>query len=459
MANKQAFYTLDTGVANNWFSAYWKQTRMQKAAGWVYMASSDGTTKDTTGTATNDKWGGNADPTLDTFNTAIFNGVAGAWWVGSGPVLLRIPITVASTGTFIRGESISQATSGATGELLGYVFDATNAGWIIVAPRTGTFNNTNVITGGVSAATATPNGTIKSMSQEVMFHKTVTTAATMNIYWICVDSSTESAQLFSQLATSAGCTATVAPGEGGTSNGFPANAVVITGNGGSTTGANIGPTSTGGITAHALVVAANATPSSGISADGTYWVMLSNTVSSVSSTVIGLFRIDDGEPGDVSPFVYIVGTSTTVASYSRTAGTISISLNTPSNFFGTNVQMIGYTARGTGFTTDPGATYFKAATGARAASQLWVENNASSVLTQNHPATNKPSSTDSVVAFCDRTGAQMVKGRLRWMRLTSLGALYDTTDTKTWVSWFSNATTINGTGWIGPWDGTTTPSA
>src|ERR1019366_8449328 len=45
-------------VSNGKLSAIWKLTRVMKAAGWRYKASSDGTTKETTGNPNNDKWGG-----------------------------------------------------------------------------------------------------------------------------------------------------------------------------------------------------------------------------------------------------------------------------------------------------------------------------------------------------------------------------------------------------------------
>src|SRR5574339_200464 len=45
-------------ATNDTRSGIWKLSRAMKAAGWVTLASSDGTTKDTTGTYDNDKWNG-----------------------------------------------------------------------------------------------------------------------------------------------------------------------------------------------------------------------------------------------------------------------------------------------------------------------------------------------------------------------------------------------------------------
>ena len=66
-------------ATNDTRSAIWRLSRAMKAAGWITLASSDGTTKDTTGTYANDKWNG----TAGTGNTgaaasvsSVTNGVA-----------------------------------------------------------------------------------------------------------------------------------------------------------------------------------------------------------------------------------------------------------------------------------------------------------------------------------------------------------------------------------------------
>src|ERR1700743_539330 len=113
------FPNIDLVSSNNAFQVIWKMTRAMKKAGWTYKASGDGTSKDTSGTATSDLWGGNANPALDTnpFGSIAASSVAG-WWCAQGPTTLKIPISAAPSGLFIRGEKVTQATSSAEGELV-----------------------------------------------------------------------------------------------------------------------------------------------------------------------------------------------------------------------------------------------------------------------------------------------------------------------------------------------------
>jgi hypothetical protein len=135
------FSPISISTVNDAFSIIWKLSRAMKAAGWVYKSSSDGTTKDTSGTATNDKWGGNANPLLDAYPSFPGgNTAAQAWWNAQGPSTLKIPIgakqTPGSYTGFIRGENISQATTGAQGEIIGYIFDGyAQTGFLVVMPR------------------------------------------------------------------------------------------------------------------------------------------------------------------------------------------------------------------------------------------------------------------------------------------------------------------------------------
>lgn len=461
MANVQKFYTLDTGVANNYFSGIWMLTRCMKQAGWLYKASSDGNaTTDTSGVAANDLWGGNATPTNDTYPTA-FSSRNGPWWVASGPNVIKIGITVASTGTFVRGESVTQATSAATGELLGYVFDATNNGWIIIMPRTGTFDGTHVITGGISAATATATS-VKKYTQEVCIWKNAANGINGTVYWIMADASAESTSLFSNLAVSTPATATVAPG--GNAD-FPASAIAILGTGNTNTSSTWFGNQTA--TAHVLVAAANATPGAGVSADGTSWIMQSTTSGTpATSNLAGIFRLDDTEPGDVCPFEWQWIQSTAASSYSRTVGTGQNQTGTSWSVFNETFTVVfnGYIARGVG--GSPGtipdvASYHKSSfpgVSTSGGQSIFVNNNADVVRAQNHPATIKPLGVDTVSIWNDKTNVKQSKGRLRWMRYASVGNVFDTTDSKLWVCWLSVGTNISPAVYIGPWDGSTTPT-
>jgi hypothetical protein len=466
MTNATLFYQLDTGTANNFFSGIWALTRCMKAAGWVYKGSSNGTSKDATGTASNDKWGGNASPLLDSYPTALSS--VAAWWCASGPNVIKISITSAATGTFTRGESVTQTSSGATGELVGYVFDATNGGWVIIMPRTGTFDSTHVITGNSSGATVTSTG-VKTYTQEVVFCKD-TSVLNGNIYWIMADASAESSALFSTRVSVSAVTATVAPGQGGTSNTFPTQAICILGEGGVTSGPSTWA-STGTATAHCLVSAVNATPGSGVSADGTAWVMFSDTSEvNLQSIVLGIFRLDDTEQGDVAPFEWLCPTGSSFASYNRTTNA-GLGTTVPWGSFGISSTYVfqGYIARGVGSgagTVPDVANYHKvivlhdSVTG----SPYHVSNTTSQVRVQNHPATTKPLTEETISLYNDSqttTSAlqQQLKGRIRWMRWCSIGNVFETTDNATWVCWLAQVTNTNPAVFIGPWDGATQPSS
>lgn len=461
MANVTKFYTVSTDVVSNFFSIVWMWTRCMKQAGWVYKASSDGTTTDTTGVAANDKWGGGGTPTSDTYPTA-FSAISGPWWVAQGPQVLKLTITAASTGTFVRGEQVSQATSAATGEILGYVFDATNHGWIIIMPRTGTFDGTHLITGALSAATVTP-ATLITYTQEICIWKNTSNAQQGTIYWIMADATGESGSLFSFLAANAaGVTATVAPAGGGTGNSFPTSAICILGAGGSSAPSYFFYFTLP--TVHALISAVNATPSSGITADGTSWMMVSTTAGTPATAhCAGIFRLDDTEPGDVCPYEWLWPQNTSITSYSRTSPSGADNSGTPfTTFFGGSVVNNGYIARGVGGTPgtmpDIASYHLSGIPSVNSYINPFNNNNADIVRAQNHPATIKPLGTDTVSLWSQRTGVEQSKGRVRWLRWVSVGNVFDTTDSKTWVCWLASTSQSQTSCYVGPWDGSTTPS-
>lgn len=87
----------------------------------------------------------------------------------------------AITGTFTALESVSQATSGATG-----VFINENSGTMTLGNVTGTFDNTHVITGGSSGATATSTGTLTLNDSTRVFGEAFTQDVSHN-YSVIID--------------------------------------------------------------------------------------------------------------------------------------------------------------------------------------------------------------------------------------------------------------------------------
>lgn len=420
-----------------------------KAAGWLYQGSSDGSAKDTSATASNDKWGTNANPLLDTYPTALDSVVA--WWCARGPSTVLLAMTSApanGTGPFQRGEAVTQATSGATGQFLGYVFDAgTSSGWAIIMPRTGTFDGTHVVTGGSSGATFTATGA-KTFYREIVLWK-ANDKVNGSFYYICADSSAESAQLFSSLMANAGCTATIAPG-GATAAGnlFPALAIAHVGtaavNGGAaaTHNAWIGVTSGMG---NYQAVAFNATPAAGVTADGTAYLVISN--GGTQAYGIGIFALDDAEPGDVDPYALFSPSSQTQSSFSRiTSGGPSGSGITWAVIAGTNSSWRGYAGRGnassgnnaandvaTSLQIEAGVFYGSGTIGA-------VANAAKTRRVSNHPAASPPLIRDSFKLSSDGTagvsggGVKVEKGTPRHAVLVPVGSAFQTFDSKNWLT-------------------------
>ncbi len=290
------------------------------------------------------------------------NGV-GAWYNIQGPSVLKIPIgSNVSTGTFIRGENVTQTTTGAQGEILGYQPDSSGGtGFLVISPRiygtgvqaTGVRGwnasaNTDTITGALSGATVTTPASSTPIDYvcEWVFWKN--TATQGHIYYQRIDrnpateSSTTSsvAGRFSTMATSGTVTAQVAPassaGSNPTTNGFPTvgSYVVI----GTATNGSVSTqsgywsslvlgTSPGRF--HCLV--ANAIESSGVSADGTWHYLQS--CSGAGYQGMAFERMDNQEDGDLDPYIHQVEGNSTQSSTSRTqdaigGGSATDSMNT-----------------------------------------------------------------------------------------------------------------------------------
>jgi hypothetical protein len=221
-----------------------------------------------------------------------------------------------------------------------------------------------------------------------------------------------------------------------------------------------------------VVSAVNATPSAGVSADGTAWVMFSDTNNvNLLSLVVGIFRLDDTEQGDVCPYEWLYPTSNAFSAYNRTTSPGNSALVTWSSFNGSSTlySFNGYIARGVG--TGPGtvpdvAAYHKPVVlfDAGLTFPYHVSNTTSQVRVQNHPATVKPLTEETISLYHDSETTpsalqQQLKGRIRWMRWASIGNVFETTDNATWVCWLPQNTTINPAIFVGPWDGATQPSS
>jgi len=442
---------------SDYISSFWKLTRVMKAAGWLVKAHSDGVTKTAAGNNSNDSWGTNADPLLDalpgTFKTAT------QWTVMQGPSTFKVPLTT-NPGAMIRGERVVQASSGAIGELLGIVFDS-GAGYAVVAPRTGTFNSTNVFTGSQSGLSFTPSSTILEFTREVMMAKYTTSTSAIQMYYICADKVGESAQLFSTLASSAGCTAVIPPGCGGTSNAFPTLATVVRGSAGAATAQAIFNNAPSG---YSQIGCANMVGSSTETVDGSFYVALN---SSSSTTMEGLMftRMDNTEPGDLDPYVFYFPMSASPSSWTRTLAAATTSSNTLSSASiltsGTAIVGVGYQSRGSGISgkdivssyvgttlsvgTSPIVSYYYS-------SSLNVVNNLSATPTFVRLPIWLVSTKQTLTS-----NFPQVKGTMRWLFLSGIGNKLDLFDSRKTICVSSVASAGTPAVCLGPYDGTTIP--
>lgn len=449
--------------ANHTFSVIWKLTRMMKKAGWTTVAHSDGTTKQASGTNNNDSWGSNADPANDTY--PAFDSAA-AWIVMRGPSTVKVTITSAPTGTPLRGEIVIQASSGATGELLGYVYDTgTTSGWAVIQPRTGTFNGTNNITGNTSGAVFTITGQ-KLFYREFMFSKNSANTTSGTIYYICADSSAESAQLFSTLATNAN--AITPPGTGVLGgNGFPSKGICCKGSPGSISHVVFFNGATG-FNNKAQIMCANATADSSNSADGSFWAIVANTTSTDCQNYNGFCRLDDSEPGDIDPYICIFPSAVSTPTYANGTSAMnagnSNALPYSEMSSSTTVTIIGNMSRdNTAVTARDKCVYFSLFHPYNGNSGSFLIIPSTGI---NYTLTNTPSSSPPFIRIHpyaiylkSSTSEIFCKGRLRWLIFSASGARIDTLDNKRWIAIDARSGSSSPCVSIGPYDGTTTPSS
>ena len=397
----------------------------------------------------------------------------GAWTCLEGVSVLKIPIGTAVPVNYIRGENITQAATGAAGELLGVVTDTTNGlGYLTVLPRiygTGASVNgwsitgTDLIVGGLSGVSIAPyaSGTAAKFTQQVVFWKN--NATTGHMYIQSCDESSESAYQFSNLAISqAGCTASICPG-GASSGGnmFPSVGSFV-----SIGTASTGIASTGSTTlalsttvtslgkAHLLV--ANAIPYSGISADGSFTLIVGNPGTSPGAYLGWSYqRLDDCEEGDVFPHVFIGNYAATNYAMVKTAS--------PAGAAGTDVfqatilAAASYTPclgwRRRGFATLDLFQQFNLC--------ILGSYGTTSIINSNTGSGDKVACTPNAIyvrepiwAISTQLGYRMRKGSTRWMS-TTLGA--NSNDCYDGKRLIQLSGTLTGPLVLGPWDGLTIP--
>lgn len=243
---------------------------------------------------------------------------ATAWWLGEGASVLKIPIAAApvagaSGNNLLKGENIVQASTGAEGEFISWVFDpASSTGYLVVAPRlrgtgAGVFgwDTGNVITGDVSGATVTHSGTALEYRHQVVIWKN-NNDTNGSIFLGSFEPVGDSAEMFSTLAGSAGCTATVAPGGGGTGNAFPAHGALMWGSNTTGTGHIWRGNSATGIGLGQVMVA-DAIEEQDYTADGTWHVVMntSHIAGNGAHNWFSFMRMDDPEDGDLDPYIIV----------------------------------------------------------------------------------------------------------------------------------------------------------
>jgi hypothetical protein len=375
-----------------------------------------------------------------------------------------------------RGEKITQAVSAAEGELLGVVTDPIGGlGYLVVAPRTGTFNGTNLITGVYSTATITPSATPIEFVREMVFWRATTSTSQGHWWYQCVNATSENTSRFSYLAANAaGCTATVAPAGGGTSNGFPANGSLVcmgTGEGG--TAKNWTNCNNAYTRGNSQIACANATPAAGVSPDGSFVLAIGMPgAGNTCYTGFGFQRVDDQEDGDVDPYVVFASNNSALYSASRTVRTsttstapynystfIAHSLLIVNNSY-SNSSWIGFRRRGMA----SGDTH-QEFSGAQLGYETSTGSGAGSFPAQDSPTDPENVATAPVptrvrepvwiISFQDLR--KMRKGTLRWMFGVQGGGESVSYDSLQWIQLGSTLIgypACNGMV-VGPWDGVT----
>lgn len=415
------------------------------------------------------------DPTEGLAPTQPFSSGTHAWIVLEGPRMIKVPITAAPTpGTdfdFIRGENVVQAVTGAEGEFYSYVFDS-GAGYACIAPRvygsgadpTG-WATTNAITGDTSGATLTQVGT----AVEYVFRLVIMKDGNFEDGWMaiqCIDPIGETADDFVTLAASVGCTAVIAPGQGGTGNLFPLLCTIMLGNNDSALGEEWCGDSTG-IIGNTQIVCLDVLPEAKHTGEGSWFQATYMSPDNEGAMGHGLYLMLDGEPGDqLCPYVWQsaavnVAQSVGNATFRRTTAPDG----TPTNDqWGGNTHETEYTngdtpyrswrARGSGLVADDQAIALEvlALTPVYETDQrgIHVIDSGLPFTVRSSPASPKPKQRSPIwLGHFAASTNKFVKGRFKNLTQVSLGGYLDTYDTGTAIGLSSS---IGPFVWE-PWDG------
>lgn len=564
MPNVQ-YHNLPPATSNEQFTFVWWLTRVMKAAGWRYKASSDGTSKDTTGNPANDKWGGGqqvgsqngtaaltltnatsfqfggrttvsgmtggafatssvghfltitgasnsgnngtflitkyisatsvevenpaaiAETTagtatwketsamLDTYAAIGANLPTGAWICLQGPSTIKVPMGSATPG-FIKGENVTQASSGATAEVIGVYTDSVNGGYLVLSPRLSGissgvrgWNNVSNIVGSVSGAVVSPTGTLLEYVREVVLWKNSLTNGHM--YWQAIESITEATTTattgrFSTMAALATCTATLCPGgaTGGSplTNGFPTvGTFACFGTGGSnlaSTGSSgwfgSSTSTTNGV---AQIMCANMIEGQNASADGSLVLAIGVPASSNQAFLgMSMQRLDDQEDGDLDPYVWAIPFSGGNFARSRTGNGNSSST---SDFFNSTWWSLSSTFLGHRRRGFPTGDTFSEFLGCALMNFSGVAAYGANIAARDMVAcafTNIPIREPIMVAHNGATNgvtAKTRKGTCRWAYWMVGGNALITYDSRKWIQLSSSNYTVV----CGPADGTTIP--
>ena len=400
-----------------------------------------------------------------------------SWWVGQGPTTLKLSITAVPTGTFIRGETCTQATTGAEGEFVGYDYDGASTGHAVIIPRSSTPNNSlfdgsHVVTGSLSGATFTPTA-INTFVMEIVFWKAAASLVTGSVYIQRVDAAVEATSRFSYLALNANCTAIVAPGGTTTAgNVLPKIGTWValgtnltnpdSGGSSSPTHGNWTYTSAGNL-GKIQVVATNLIGAAGVSPDGTTFLVQGDAVSGTQAQFFGYFRLDDSEDADVDPFASFycgVSTRSNATNIRVTSGT-QTALGATVNFYpcstgdGGNYDMSswrGWRRRGWA-TADAFACLSVALIGTHT---TFVAGDTPATPETVACAYTSKHIRDRIFLNVMDSTLKGRKGSLRWVWAIQGGTTFDTYDSLTKMVLFPYTTTYP-VALVGPMDGVNTP--